>query len=98
MGCGITHGSGCDEREIAANRACERRHQRQGQYHRLPHASFFLATALPHDRAGMCDLRSDRIRILRECDGGGVMRSRPLGIARLLGSRGGTERGANYAA
>ena len=44
-------------REIAANRACEHRHQRQGQYQGIPHASFVLASALLHDRAGMRNLR-----------------------------------------
>src|SRR6267154_5922058 len=58
------------------------------------HRTALLARAFRHERAGLRDLRSDRIGILRERDGRGVMRSRLLGIARLFRSRSGAERGS----
>src|SRR5262245_63687505 len=52
------------------------------------------ARALLHERARLRDLRPDRIGVLRERDGGGVMRARLLGVARLVRGGRGAELGA----
>ena len=47
------------------------------------------AAAALHEGAGLSDLRTDRIRVLGERDGGGVMRARFVGVARFLRGRAG---------
>ena len=51
-------------------------------------------TAALHEGAGLRDLRPHRIGVLRERDGGGVMRARLVGVARFLRGRAGAEFGA----